>query len=160
VACSKLTLAVSLALLAAGTATVQAQEHGGHAPAHAPAARPPAHGEPHPGPQGYQRVTEPHGWDNRPATVDRTAYNHNYQAARVYHVGAYRRPVGWVAHRWAYGQVLPRAYWAAPYILADYWLFALEVPPAGYEWVRDDSDAILVNISNGQILQVEYGVFA
>jgi Ni/Co efflux regulator RcnB len=165
VACSKLTLAVSLALLAAGTATVQAQEHGGPAPAHAPAAhappaRPPAHGEPHPGPQGYQRVTEPHGWDNRPATVDRTAYNHNYQAARVYHVGVYRRPAGWAAHRWGYGQVLPRAYWAAPYILADYWLFALEVPPAGYEWVRDDTDAILVNISNGQILQVEYGVFA
>jgi len=26
--------------------------------------------------------------------------------------------------------------------------------------VRDDTDAILVNISTGQILQVQYGVFA
>ena len=34
------------------------------------------------------------------------------------------------------------------------------VPPVGYEWVRDDTDAILVNITAGQILQVQYGVFA
>jgi Ni/Co efflux regulator RcnB len=152
---SKLTVVLSLVLVGGGAAAALAQEHGEH-----PGGRPPAHGEPHPGPRGYDRVTEPHGWNNRPATVDKVAYNHNFQAARVYHIGVYRRPPGWVAHRWAYGQVLPRAYWAAPYILADYWLFALEVPPAGYEWVRDDGDAILVNVSNGQILQVEYGVFA
>ena len=36
----------------------------------------------------------------------------------------------------------------------------LEVPPGGYEWVRDDDDAILVNTDTGEILQVEYGVFA
>jgi Ni/Co efflux regulator RcnB len=41
----------------------------------------------------------------------------------------------------------------------DYWLFSLEVPPAGYEWVREDNDAVLVNTSNGEILQVEYGAF-
>jgi Ni/Co efflux regulator RcnB len=152
---SKLSLVVSLALMAGGLVkAAEAQEHGEH-----PMARPPAQGEPHPGPRGYERVTPPHGWDNRPATVDRAAYQHNFQAARVYHVGVYRRPVGWAPHRWVYGQVLPRAYWASPYILADYWLFALEVPPAGYEWVRDDTDAILVNVSTGQILQVEYGVF-
>jgi Ni/Co efflux regulator RcnB len=81
------------------------------------------------------------------------------KAARSYRVGAYRRPPGWVHHRWGYGQILPRAYWAAPYILADYWLFALEVPPVGFEWVRDDTDAILVNVATGQIIQVEYGVF-
>ncbi len=67
---------------------------------------------------------------------------------------------GWAPHRWGYGEVLPRAYWAAPYLIADYWLFALEVPPAGYEWVRDDTDALLVNTSTGEILQVEYGAFA
>jgi Ni/Co efflux regulator RcnB len=122
--------------------------------------RPPAKGEPHPGPHGYTRVTEPHGWDARPAAVDKPAFQHNFQAARTYHIGVYHRPVGWVAHRWGYGQILPRGYWAAPFILADYWLFALEVPPAGYEWVRDDTDAILVNVSTGEILQVEYGVFA
>jgi Ni/Co efflux regulator RcnB len=65
-----------------------------------------------------------------------------------------------VARRWAYGQILPRAYWGPQFILSDYWLFALEVPPVGYEWVRDDTDALLVNTSTGEILQVEYGVFA
>ena len=156
---SKKLVIVALALLGGGAVGMaQAQEHG-HPAGPGPGARPPAHGEPHPGPSGYQRVAEPKGWNARPATVDRHAYQHNFQAARVYHVGAYRRPAGWVAHRWGYGQILPRAYWAAPYILADYWLFALEVPPAGYEWVRDDTDAILVNVSTGEILQVEYGVF-
>jgi Ni/Co efflux regulator RcnB len=141
-------LCLAAALLFAGTAA--AEVHRGPAP----------HGEPHPGPSGYQRVTEPAGWDKRPATVDRGAYQHNFQAARSYHIGAYRRPAGWVSHHWAYGQILPRAYWASQYLLADYWLFSLEVPPAGYEWVRDDDDAVLVNTGTGEILQVEYGVFS
>jgi Ni/Co efflux regulator RcnB len=122
------------------------------------------HGSPqaeqHPGPKGYSRVTEPKGWNSRPATVDRGTYQHNFRAARTFHVGPYNRPRGWVEHSWAYGQTLPRAYFAPQYILADYWLFALEVPPGGYEWVRDGNDALLVNIDSGEILQVEYGVFA
>jgi Ni/Co efflux regulator RcnB len=157
---------MALALAAGGMATAaNAQEHGehggqapqGHA-SHA-AARPAAHGEPHAGPTKYQRVAEPAGWNKRPTEVDKAHYQHNYQAARTYHVGVYRRPPGWVSHRWAYGQVLPRGYWAAPYLIADYWLFALEIPPVGFEWVRDDTDAILVNVTTGQIIQVEYGVF-
>ncbi len=120
----------------------------------------PQHAEPHAGPSGYQRVAEPKGWDARPKEIDRGAYQHNFQAARSFHIGAYRRPPGWVARRWAYGQVLPRAYWGPQFVLSDYWLFALEVPPVGYEWVRDDTDALLVNTSTGEILQVEYGVFA
>jgi Ni/Co efflux regulator RcnB len=153
----KFTLCAAIASISlAGTAAAQ-QEHrpeGGR-----PEARPPAHGEAHAGPHGYQRVTEPHGWNARPATVDRPAYQHNFRAARSFHIGPYHRPPGWVAHRWAYGQILPRAYWAPQFIIGDYWLFALEVPPAGYEWVRDDDDALLVNIQTGEILQVEYGVF-
>jgi len=70
------------------------------------------------------------------------------------------QPHGWIAHHWVYGQILPRVYWAPEYVLADYWLFALEVPPAGYEWVRDNTDALLVSTQTGEILQVEYGVFA
>ena len=152
---TKMSLFLALALAAGGLALADEQhEQHGHGNG-----RPEAHGEPHPGPRGYERVTEPHGWNTRPATVDRHAYEHNFQASRSYHIGIYRRPHGWIAHRWVYGEILPRAYWAAPYILADYWLFGLEIPPVGFEWVRDDSDAILVNVSTGQILQVEYGVF-
>jgi Ni/Co efflux regulator RcnB len=153
----KLSLSAGVALLClVGMASAQEEHRPGGG---GPAARPPAHGEPHAGPRGYQRVPEPHGWNARPSTVNRAAYQHNFQAARVYHIGPYQRPPGWVAHRWAYGQILPRAYWGPQFIIGDYWLFALEVPPAGYEWVRDDDDALLVNTTTGEILQVEYGVF-
>jgi Ni/Co efflux regulator RcnB len=148
--CSSLTLALVLA--SAATAEPPHEERGG------PRAEPhPA--EPHPGPRGYERINEPHGWNSRPAAVDRGAYQHNFQAARSFRIGPYHRPRGWVAHHWGYGQILPRVYWGPQYLLADYWLFALEVPPTGYEWVRDNTDALLVSTDTGEILQVEYGVF-
>jgi len=151
----KFSLLLATALICANAATAGEPEHG-----HEGGARAPAHPvEPHQGPQGYQRVTEPRGWNARPATVDRGSYQHNFQAARSYRIGPYHRPRGWVAHHWGYGEILPRAYWASEYILSDYWLFALEVPPAGYEWVRDGNDALLINTDTGEILQVEYGVF-
>ncbi|MGA3156517.1 MAG: RcnB family protein [Steroidobacteraceae bacterium] len=150
---SALCLAAALAFAGASLA--------GEEPREGPRPGPVMHqGEPHPGPSGYQRVAEPHGWNTRPATVDRAVYQHNYQAARSYHIGPYHRPVGWHARVWAYGDVLPRAYWGPQYILSDYWLFALEVPPVGYEWVRVGNDALLVSTDNGAVLQVEYGVFA
>lgn len=148
-------LICALALLSGALAVGQEREHGGQA--HPPAAHP--QGEPHQGPHGYQRVGPPQGWDKRPANVDRGAYQHNFQASRSFRIGPYRRPPGWVPHRWAYGQILPRVYWGPQYLIADYWLFALEVPPAGYEWVRDDTDALLIDVNTGEILQVEYGVF-
>jgi Ni/Co efflux regulator RcnB len=147
-----LTAALSIGV---GASQAQPEHHGGArpAPAHAP--------EPHAGPRGYERAPEPKGWNNRPAAnFDRAPYQHNFKAARSFHIGPYHRPSGWVAHRWAYGQILPRAYFAPAYYVSDYWLFALEIPPAGYEWVRDDTDALLVNIDTGEILQVEYDVFA
>lgn len=154
---SRLNIALATAIVAIGAITAA------HAQPPRPqraTPRPVAHGEAHPGPRGYQRVTEPSGWNSRPATVDRPTYQHNYQAARSFHIGPYMRPRGWVARHWAYGQILPRAYWGPQYLIGDYWLFALEVPPAGYEWVRDDDDALLINTETGEILQVEYGVFA
>jgi Ni/Co efflux regulator RcnB len=160
---SKVGLSLTLALvLAAGTASAAEpqHEHGGGG-ARPEAHQPEAHqGEPHPGPRGYERPSEPKGWNARPSTVDRGAYQHNYRASRSFKIGPYHRPPGWTAHRWGYGEILPRTFWAPQYIIGDYWLFALEVPPAGYEWVRDGNDAILVNTDSGEILQVEYGAFA
>lgn len=166
----KVGLCVAVSLFLAGTAAVAQQRDErangammmrGGAPQHATPQRAAApKGEPHPGPRSYQRVAEPKGWNARPAAANPSAYQHNYQAARNFKIGPYHPPAGWTARRWAFGQVLPRAYWVSQYILADYWLFGLEVPPVGYEWVRDGDDAILVSTVSGQILQVEYGVFA
>jgi Ni/Co efflux regulator RcnB len=123
------------------------------------AERPPAHGERYPGPSRYHTVSPPKGWNSRPSTVDRPKYQHNFQAPRSFRIGPYVRPPGWVARHWVYGQILPPVYWAPQYLIGDYWLFGLQVPPAGYEWVRDDDDAILVDTATGEILQVVYGVF-
>jgi Ni/Co efflux regulator RcnB len=151
----KLASSLAIALILAQGDAIAEPGHGRPQATHAAAPR----GEPHEGPRGYSRVAEPHGWDARPNTVDRGSYQHNYQAARSYRIGPYRRPPGWTAHRWGYGEILPRAYWASQYVIGDYWLFALEVPPSGYEWVRDGGDALLINIGTGEILQVEYGAF-
>jgi len=151
----RISLLLAASLVWVGASLAEEPDHGRMA---APAAM--HRGEPHPGPSGYQRVAEPKGWNTRPATVDRGAYQHNFQAARSYKIGPYHRPIGWVNRQWAYGDMLPRGYWTAQFILADYWLFALEVPPAGYEWVRVGNDALLVSTVNGEVLQVEYGVFA
>jgi Ni/Co efflux regulator RcnB len=155
-----ISLSLSIAWLVGGTGGSALAQPGHEAPHGAPPHAAPPRGEAHEGPRGYQRVAEPHGWDARPATVDRGAYQHNFQAARSYRIGPYRRPVGWAPHHWVYGQVLPRAYWGPQYVIGDYWLFALEVPPGGYEWVRDGNDALLIDTNTGTILQVEYGVFA
>lgn len=167
----QMALTLGAALLLAATAGAQERDHGGDRGGDRREAHPPAEHagpqpgaahpvEPHPGPSHYQRLNEPKGWNDRPHDVDRGAYQHNYQAQRSFHVGPYHRPRGWVDRRWGYGEVLPRALWAAPYILADYWLFALETPPVGYEWVRVGNDALLIDIQSGEVLQAEYGVFA
>ena len=163
----KLSLAFAAVALMAGSAgsafaQQQLEEHGappraeGHPAPHGPQAHP---AEPHAGPSGYQRPAAPQGWDARPKTFDRATYQHNFQAARSYKVGPYHRPGGWVNRHWGYGDHLPRAYFASQYLLADYWLFGLEVPPVDYEWVRVGDDALLVNTANGEVLQAEYGVF-
>lgn len=166
-----ISLFAAVALIAT-TAVAQPDQHGGHqggnAQGHAggpPQGRNaparPSGGEPHPGPHGYQRVTPPQGWNARPNTVSRGAYQHNYLAARSYKIGPYHPPTAnWRATRWTYGQILPRIYWGPQYLVGDYWLFGLEVPPVGCEWVRYGDDALLVDLATGEILQVEYGVFA
>jgi hypothetical protein len=88
-------LTLGTALVLAGQAAVaQEHEHGGggeHGGGTHPAPHPP---EQHAGPTHYQRVTEPKGWNSRPAEVDRGAYQHNFQAARSYKIGPYHRPPG------------------------------------------------------------------
>ncbi|MDB5483399.1 MAG: hypothetical protein JWO83_4452 [Caulobacteraceae bacterium] len=143
--------------LGAGAALAQ-EGHGGHGGGGERMA--PRAAEPYAGPRGYQRPAEPQGWNSRPANADRGTYRHNYQVGRAYHVGPYHPPQGWSDRRWRYGEILPRAFWAPEYYLSDYWLFGLEVPPVGYEWVRNGPDALLIDTNTGEILQVAYGVFA
>ncbi|HTW34294.1 MAG TPA: RcnB family protein [Rhizomicrobium sp.] len=90
---------------------------------------------------------------------DRRAYQRNWNAPRRYNYGAYVRPPGWHYRRWTYGQILPAIFWAQNYWISSWATFGLMAPPYGYQWVRYGNDAILIDTSRGQILQVQYGVF-
>ena len=81
-----------------------------------------------------------------------------FSAQQRFHAGWYSRPNGWYARRWSFGDFLPWGWFAPDYYL-DSEDYGLPYPPIGCEWVREGSDAVLVNVWTGQVLSVAYGVF-
>lgn len=150
------------ALTAAGSAAAQERDgpHGGGG--RGMAMNHPAMTEPMRPPHGYTAPTRPPeiaNRPNRPNTVDRNAYRHNFSAPQAYRIGPYHPPRGYTYRRYAYGQMLPRMFWSQDYILSDYWLFGLDLPPVGFEWVRYGPDALLIDTSTGEVVQTVYGIF-
>ena len=90
---------------------------------------------------------------------DFSSYHRNFNAAHRFHAPAYRRPQGWYARRWQYGEILPALFWAPQFWLNDFASFDLAPPPPGTVWVRDGSDALLIDRYSGEIIQVDYNVF-
>jgi len=68
-------------------------------------------------------------------------------------------PRGFVFRRFHLGERVPSVLLAPIYFLMDYSLYGLEPPPPGYVWVRDGTDAVLVDRYTGEVVQVEYDVF-
>ena len=61
---------------------------------------------------------------------------------------------------WQRGQWLPSAYYMeSRHHLGDYWRFELYAPPFSARWVRVGSDALLIDIRSGEILDVVYELF-
>jgi len=95
-------------------------------------------------------------------TVDRNVimkFHGNITAPRHFHFRAYVRPRGWYAHRWVYGERLPRAWFDRNYWIADWSAFGLIQPWPGYAWVQVGDDAVLVDLDTGEIVRVVYGIF-
>jgi Ni/Co efflux regulator RcnB len=96
-------------------------------------------------------------------TVDRSVIlkvRANITAPRKFHAArAYVRPQGWYAHRWVFGETLPRVFFASDYWLTDYATYGLMAPWDGYEWVRYGDDALLIDVDTGEVIRVEYGLF-
>ena len=86
-------------------------------------------------------------------------FHQNFRAARRFHAPAYRRPPGWYAHTWAWGQILPAAFWPRDYWLTDFGAYDLPPPPFGAIWVRVGDDALLIDQDSGEIIEVDYGIF-
>ena len=108
---------------------------------------------------GYPPIQRPNGADVRPRGIDRPTYNHNFNGQSTYHIGPYHAPRGYSYRRWSYGNILPRLYWTEQYRILEYWLFGLDVPPYDCEWVRYGPDALLIDVQNGEVIQVVYNIF-
>jgi Ni/Co efflux regulator RcnB len=48
---------------------------------------------------------------------------------------------------------------SSAYYIEDWYDFGLWQPSYGYEWIRVGADAVLVNLANGQIVDVVPGVY-
>ena len=105
------------------------------------------------------RMHRPSNWNQHPRTFDSHTYQRNVTAPRRFHWHSYQRPHGWYDHRWVFGDIMPRFFWAQNYWITDWWAFDLMPPPYGYEWVQYGDDALLVNTDTGQVLTVEYNLF-
>jgi Ni/Co efflux regulator RcnB len=105
--------------------------------------------------RGNVRQPVEHG----PSKYEKRAFQRNVTASRRFRIGAFRPPQGWQYRRWTFGETLPRPFWAQPYWITNFWLYDLDRPPVGCEWVRSGPDALLVDTSSGEILEAEYNVF-
>ena len=86
-------------------------------------------------------------------------YHRNFRAERRFRAPVYRRPQGWYAHRWAWGEFLPSFFWTRDYWIIDFGLYGLPPPPFGAIWVRVGDDALLIDRFSGEIIEVDYGIF-
>jgi len=110
-----------------------------------------------------RRDRDNRGWDrnhgdNRPR-ADFRRYQRNFAAPQRFRAPAYRRPAGWYAHRWTFGEFLPAAFFARSYWIDNFYNFGLMDPPFGTVWVRYGSDALLIDRYTGEVIQVAYRVF-
>src|SRR5665213_1895974 len=86
-------------------------------------------------------------------------YHRAFNATQRYHYRGptYRRPSGWYARRWSFGDFLPSLFWGSSYWINDFGYYGLMSPPPGTVWVRDNDDALLIDRYTGEVIQVEYG---
>jgi hypothetical protein len=100
------------------------------------------------------------GWYDR-YRVDHFRYDRGqYRARQRYSIGYYNYPRGYSSRVWLRGQWLPFAlYVNSAYYLDSYWQFDLYDPPYRARWIRVGSDALLVDIDSGEILDVIYELY-
>lgn len=83
-----------------------------------------------------------------------------FRAPRRFHIGRpWVAPRGFVFRHFRLGERVPAVLLAADYFLTSYWLYGLQAPPPGYIWIREGTDAVLVDRYTGEVVQVAYDVF-
>jgi Ni/Co efflux regulator RcnB len=80
--------------------------------------------------------------------------------ARRFHLNRpWVAPRGFVFRHFRLGERVPTVLLAANYFLLNPYLYGLEPAPPGYVWIREGSDAVLVDRYTGEVVQVAYDVF-
>jgi hypothetical protein len=75
------------------------------------------------------------------------------------HVHPFIYPQGYGYQRWAIGARLPPIFFSPDYYYADWASLGMDPPPPGYQWVRYGPDLLLVELDDGQVVDVVYDVF-
>lgn len=97
----------------------------------------------------YQRWGN-RGWNRQEWRRD---WRHGWSGSRQRANSRYYYPRGYSARTWSVGYRLPSVFFGASYYL-NYDTYGLSQPPYGCQWVRIDSDVVLVEIATGEILEV------
>jgi len=94
--------------------------------------------------------------DRRDVRRDRREDWRDYRESHreVYRRPAYRGPRGYRYRPVAVGYRFARPYYASRYWIPDYARYRLPPPGYGHRWVRYGNDVVLINISNGRVLNV------
>jgi hypothetical protein len=92
--------------------------------------------------------------DNR---YDWHSYRNRYQS--LFRLGRYYDPYGWNYRRFSIGFNLWPSYYGSSNWLNDPWQYRLPPAYGPYRWVRYYDDALLVNIYDGQVVDVIYNFF-
>ncbi|EGD58966.1 hypothetical protein Y88_1028 [Novosphingobium nitrogenifigens DSM 19370] len=78
----------------------------------------------------------------------------------TFHLGFYYPPYrGYNYSRIGIGFFLGSAFYGSDYWIADPWAYRLPPAYGPYRWVRYYNDALLVDVDDGQVVDVLYGVF-
>jgi Ni/Co efflux regulator RcnB len=100
------------------------------------------------------------GWYDRYRLDHFHFYGGRYVARQRFFLGYYYLPFAYAPRVWVIGDWLPSPYlYDGRYFVDDYWRFDLYDPPYGCRWVRVRSDALLIDIGTGEVLDVVYDLY-
>ena len=85
--------------------------------------------------------------------------NYRNRYSSLFRLGRYYDPYGYGYRRFSIGFSLGSSYYGSNYWLNDPWQYRLPPAYGPYRWVRYYDDALLVNIYDGQVVDVIYNFF-
>jgi Ni/Co efflux regulator RcnB len=87
-------------------------------------------------------------------------YRKTVTSTRHYNAGPFDAPDGYSYTRYSVGQRVPSVLLDGDVTLPDYADYQLMAPPPGLTWIRVGDDALLVDQSNGEVIQADYNLFS